>query len=118
MNELGEPISIDPTVEIQEVKTDPNTVRAGRVFRVVTVYRAKDPGTKAKQVPVEFHYTIEKNGTALMTIDPKTIQSDNGLKMSHKEKLTASRQKGIYTIRVNMNIKDKSAEKTLDFEIR
>jgi TPR repeat protein len=118
LKRLGEPISIDPTVEIQEVKTDPSTVRAGQVFRVVAVYKATDPGTKAKRVPVDFRYTIEKNGNALMTINPKTIQSDNGLKMSHKEKLTASRRKGIYTIRVIMNIKDKSAEKTLDFEIR
>jgi hypothetical protein len=118
MKKQKEPINIDPTVVIHEVKTVPRSVRLGSKFNLVVSYSASNPGTRGGECPVEIGYSILRDGKALFSKEPKLLKIPNGAKSTAEFPITASRSAGTYTIESKAIHQTATDTKSVEFEIR
>jgi hypothetical protein len=107
-----------PFLKINKVRTVPETVQPGGKF-VVEINFTVGNGKDAKEnLPVSFGYAIEKNGETLFEPDPEKVDAPNGQSWQIVKHLTATPDKGNYTIRVTLKSGSKSSEEKTNLTVK
>jgi hypothetical protein len=99
-----------PSVKIGRVVTVPDTVEPGGKFGVEITFRADNGKVSKENVAVLFAYAIEKGGKTLFEPAPEKMEVPNGQSWQIVKSLTATQEKGTYTIRVSIRLGSQKAD--------
>jgi hypothetical protein len=89
-----------PSIEIQEVSTDPVVVPQGQPFDLRVAYTINDPNTNDSTLPVEFSYVVKQGDEILFKSRPQLATSPNGRPTERIVHLKGAIDKGAYIIEV------------------
>ncbi len=105
-----------PYIIIENVQIKPETVAPGRPFDILVDYRAADTGNE-KELPVNFSYSIIKDGEKLLQSPQSELAAPNGKLMNRKVLMHASQNTGTFDVLISMNYKKLRAVHKARFRI-
>lgn len=100
----------EPRISISDVRTLPETVKPGEPFSVEITFTAHDGAGAPGQMAVAFRYAIEAGGATLFERTEEGIKAPRGRPFQIVKNLTATQERGSYTIRVELSAGTLSAE--------
>ena len=107
-----------PSLRIRTMEVVPDVVQAGSRFNIVLEYTVADPWRNEKELPVQFAFSILQGSETLYSPKSADVNSINGGGTKRTEPMTASKRKGTYTVKVNLQYKGVHAEESREFTIK
>ncbi len=108
----------EPGITIGDVRTLPETVKPGEPFAVEITFTAHDGADKPGELTVSFSYAIEIGGAILFERAAESVKSPRGRPFQIVKNLTATKEKGLYTIRVKLVAGNLTAEGTSSLNVK
>jgi len=90
------------SLRIQGIKLEPAPVIGGEKFTFIVELKVNEADKSKSQIEVEMEHEILQDGKVLYTGKPEQIRVPNGAPYRLKKSLNATRQSGLYEIRVNI----------------
>jgi len=100
------------SLDVESVRVTPEAVAAGGKFALEVTFTATDPRATDRTLPVSLSYAIERDGRTLFAPAAETIAAANGQRWHVVKHLSATRESGEYTLRVELRHGNDSARAT------
>lgn len=104
-------------IQIDSVVIEPVPVQAGKHFEIIIDLIASNPGTSQSSLPVVMDYSILKGKKVLKKFKSKKFMVPNGEYFTLTRNPKAAKNKGSYSLLVELGYKEKEVSKILKFDI-
>jgi hypothetical protein len=107
-----------PIIEIDGIQIIPRQVPAGKLFKVLINFYAENPVTAPSELTVTLNYAILKDGRILKRFEPQKLRVPNGAPETITKKTHASKEKGDYTVVIELELEGETIKQTAQFTIK